>query len=114
MSNSKARQKHAFYSPEYHASFERRTAVERSFAYTKDKTGVDMTLGSIRMMGVTKHAFLRTIGYVVLNFRLFENFQRYMNDPTSRRSKPRRRKLFVADMQNIRSIPPASMHTRSP
>jgi hypothetical protein len=114
VSNSKARQKYAFYSPEYHAAFERRTAVERSFAYTKDKTGVDMTLGSIRMMGVTKHAFLRTIGYVVLNHRLLENFQRYVDDPTSRRSKPRRRKLFVVDMQHIRAIPPASTRARTP
>lgn len=107
--NAKARQKHHFYSADYHGSYDRRTAVERSFAHTKDKARVDMTAGSIRMMGVTKHAFLGAIGYVVLNYRLLENFERYKQDPTSRRRKPQGRKHFVSGLTHIRAQPPAGV-----
>lgn len=103
----KTRQKHRFYSADHQASYERRTAVERSFAFTKDKAGVEMTAGSIRMMGATKHLFLRTIGYVVLNYRTLERFDQYVQNPKTRRPKARKHKLFVLDLKHIRARPPA-------
>ncbi|MFO1537451.1 MAG: hypothetical protein ACKOVH_06445 [Actinomycetota bacterium] len=94
--------KYPYGSREYHASYDRRTAVERSFAHTKDKARVDMTAGSIRTMGATKHVFLRAIGYAVLNYRLLRNFERYVNDPAARRRKPRRRKQFALTVTRVR------------
>jgi hypothetical protein len=63
----KARQKHAWKSPKWRKSYARRTAVERSFAYTKSKATVDLTRGNVRLMGTTKNLFMHAISWAVVN-----------------------------------------------
>lgn len=54
----KLRQKHPYWSREWHASYERRSAVERSFSWVKDKARLDVTRGAIRVMGTAKQRLI--------------------------------------------------------
>jgi hypothetical protein len=58
------------------------------------------------MLGVTKHFFLRAVGYVVLNYRTLELFDQYVQNPASRRAKARKHKLSILGLKHIRARPP--------
>lgn len=110
----KIRQKHPYFSKEWHASYGRRTGVERSFALVKNPAVVDLRRGGVRVMGTTKTLLLHAIAYAAVNFRLLAAFERWRADPGRRRRKPRRRKLFTEALTNIRAAEPAAATANSP
>lgn len=100
----KRQQKHRYYSREWIASYERRSAVERSFAAVKDPARIDLGRGHIRVIGLAKVAILRAIGYVVANYRTLLAFERRRVDPSRHRRRPRRSKHFVEAVASIRPV----------
>jgi hypothetical protein len=104
----KARQKHPWKSKAWRKSYRRRTAVERSWGYTKSKATVDLTRGNVRLMGCTKNALMHAIAWAVVNYRLLTAWaarQAASSTPSVPRSRRRRRDQTYADATRQESRP---------
>ena len=101
-------------SPAWHASSDRRSAVERSFSWIKDKARLDLARGAIRVMGMAKHRLMRTIAWMVVNYKILCNFETWRAEPERRRRKPRRRKHFTEALLNIRPAATPPPRSNSP
>ena len=75
------RVKHDYLTRAWRESYKRRWAVERDFAMAKNKAAVDMTKGFIRVQGIAKTQFMRTIGWAVVNYRLLLAFEHLQSKP---------------------------------
>jgi hypothetical protein len=86
----KIRQKHAYFSQEWIESYNRRTAVERSFSRIKDKACIDLDRGSLRVMGEAKLSFMYAIGVAAMNYRVMSSFAAATSESMAARRSTRR------------------------
>ena len=99
--NAKTRQKHDYPSAAHRRSYQRRTAVERSYATIKDPASTDITRGWCRVTGVAAITLLVACALVIRNERIVAAFEeRHKHDARElapgaapRRRKRRRRTL---------------------
>ena len=74
--NEKTRQAHDYPSAAWRASYNRRTASERSFARAADPSRGGVRRGWSRLFGVAKNTLLYALYTVVMNIRVLESFER--------------------------------------
>jgi hypothetical protein len=72
--NAKTAQKHDFPSPQHRASYNRRTAAERTFATLADRATNDLTRGWCRLNGLTPIALFIATASIARNIRIADAF----------------------------------------
>jgi hypothetical protein len=96
--NAKTAQKHDFPSPQHRASYNRRSAAERTYATIKDPATNNLNKGWCRIMGLTGIALLTATALIARNLRIndahtarqAENERRAANGLPPKRRKRRR------------------------
>jgi hypothetical protein len=110
------RQKHDYLTRAWRKTYKRRVAVERAFAMAKNKATIDMTKGFIRVQGIAKTQFMRTIGWAVVNRRLllaFEHRQSKPPQPPPGR-RPRRPQHYSPAMDRLLQPPTTPRRPQPP
>jgi hypothetical protein len=74
--NAKSRQRHDYPSAAHRRSYNRRTAVERSFSSVKVPGGIDLRRGSCRLLGRTPNLIVFACAMAVRNLRTVASFER--------------------------------------
>lgn len=72
--NAKTAQKHDYPSPQHRHAYARRTAAERTFATTTDRSTNDLSRGWCRLFGLTPIAILVACVYIARNIRINDAF----------------------------------------
>jgi hypothetical protein len=72
--NAKTAQKHDYPSPQHRASYNRRSAAERTFATLTDRATNDLSRGWCRLMGLTPIALFTTTALIARNIRITDAF----------------------------------------
>ena len=72
--NAKTAQKHDYPSPAHRASYNRRTAAERTFATLTDRATNDLSRGWCRQTGLTPIALHTTTALIARNIRVTDAF----------------------------------------
>ena len=70
--NAKTAQKHDYPSPQHRASYNRRTAAERTFSTIKDPATTDIARGWCRLMGLTPIALFTATTLIARNIRIHD------------------------------------------
>jgi hypothetical protein len=112
--NAKTAQKHDYPSPQHRASYQRRTAAERTFATITDPATNTIARGWCRLTGLTPNALLTAIVLIARNLRIAdaftarqtENEQRAANGLPPKQRKRRRHTL--QDLTATANAPPQS------
>jgi hypothetical protein len=94
--NEKTRQKHDYAGPAHRASYNRRTAAERTYASLADPSIGGIRRGWCRLFGLTKNTLMYALAVAVRNVRIVESFER-RRDQEARAAaigptRPRRRR----------------------
>jgi hypothetical protein len=111
--NAKTAQKHDYPSPEHRASYNRRSAAERTYATVKDPATNDLSKGWCRIMGLTPIALFATSVFIARNLRIndafavrqAENQQRAANGLPPKQQRKRRRQS-AEDLIGTANTPP--------
>jgi hypothetical protein len=85
--NAKTAQKHDYPSPQHRTSYNRRTAVERTFASVKDPATTNLARGSCRLTGTTPNALHAATTIITRNIRVADAF-------TARQAENQRRAAY--------------------
>jgi hypothetical protein len=72
--NAKTAQKHDYPSPQHRASYNRRTAAERTFATLTDRATNDLSRGWCRLTGLTPIALFTATAFIARNIRIADAF----------------------------------------
>ena len=72
--NTKTAQKHDYPSPQHRASYNRRTAAERTFSTLTDRATNDLSRGWSRLFGLTPNALLTATALIARNIRINDAF----------------------------------------
>jgi len=110
--NAKTAQKHDYPSPQHRASYNRRTAAERTFATLTDRATNDLSRGWCRLTGLTPIALFTATALIARNTRIAdafnarqaENEQRATNGLPPKQRKRRRHTL--EDLAAAANAPP--------
>jgi hypothetical protein len=74
--NEKTRQKHDYAGPAHRASYNRRTAAERTYASLADPSIGGIRRGWCRLFGLAKNTLMYALAVAVRNVRIVESFER--------------------------------------
>jgi hypothetical protein len=72
--NAKTAQKHDYPSPQHRASYNRRTAAERTFSNVKDPATTNPARGACRLAGATPNALYAATALIARNIRVADAF----------------------------------------
>jgi hypothetical protein len=110
--NAKTAQKHDYPSPQHRASYNRRTAAERTFATTTDRATNDLSRGWCRLTGLTPIALFTATALIARNIRIHNAFhaRQAENQRRAQAGLPpkhrRRRRQSLADLIGAANAPP--------
>lgn len=110
--NAKTAQKHDYPSREHRASYNRRTAAERTFATITDRATNDLSRGWCRLTGLTPITLFTATTFIARNLRIADAFNARQAEQQRRAAlglppKPRkRRRQTTKDLISAASAPP--------
>ena len=109
--NAKTTQKHDYPSPQHRASYNRRTASERTFATTSDRSTNDLSRGWCRLTGLTPIALFTATAFIARNIRINNAFRARQADNQHRANhglppKQRKRRRQTLDDLAAANAPP--------
>ena len=110
--NAKTAQKHDYPSPQHRASYNRRTAAERTFATINDPATNDISRGWCRLMGLTPIALFTATVLIARNLRIADAFtaRQAENERRAANGLPpkqrKRRRQTTDDLISAANAPP--------
>jgi hypothetical protein len=110
--NAKTAQKHDYPSAEHRASYNRRSAAERTYATVKDPATNDISRGWCRLTGLTPIALFTATVFVARNLRIADAFaaRQAANERRAAHGLPpkprRRRRQTTEDLIGAANTPP--------
>jgi hypothetical protein len=102
--NAKTAQKHDYPSPAHRASYNRRTAAERTFATITDRSTNDLSRGWCRLTGLTPIALFTATALIARNIRINDAFDARQADNARRAAQglpPKQRKRRRQTTQDL-------------
>jgi hypothetical protein len=110
--NAKTAQKHDYPSPQHRASYNRRTAAERTFATLTDRATNDLSRGWCRLFGLTPIALFTATALIARNIRINDAFHARQAEQQRRAAnglppkQRKRRRHTTQDLINTANAPP--------